>query len=376
MMSGKIVSLALMPMMAVAAPVQPSHAEAFHVYIGTGAEHIYMMELNSSTGQLRLLGEATEAQRPGFLALHPRVPVLYAVESADGGSVCAYRIDDDTGRLTRINRRSSKGNGPCHVAVSPECGHVAVANYGSGSTATIPIDAEGVLGEGGGFAQHEGHSVNPQRQEGPHAHSVTFHPNGGLLLAADLGTDKVYRYRYAATQDALTPHAQPYVELAPGSGPRHVAFHPSARYVYVVNELGNTVTVFECDGPEGEMRPIQTIGTLPEGYSGENTTAEIRVHPTGGFVYASNRGHDSIAAFSVDGTTGKLSTLGQTPCGGVVPRNFNIDPTGRFLLVANQESNNVSVLEIDSNNGSLSSTQVSVDVPKPMCVVFRATATE
>lgn len=374
MLSSKIVSLALIPMMAVAAPAVPGGAEEFRVYIGTGADHVYLMQLSTSSGALRLAGEATEAQRPGFLALHPRVPVLYSVESVDGGSICAYRIDEDTGRLSLINRRSSKGNGPCHVAVSPECSIVAVANYGSGSIATVPIDDAGVLGKGGGFAQHEGHSVNPQRQEGPHAHSVTFHPDGGLLLAADLGTDKVYRYRYSGERDALTPHDQAYVELAPGSGPRHVAFHPSARYVYVVNELGNTVTVFECHGAEGAMKSIQTVGTLPEDFTGDNTTAEIRVHPSGRYVYASNRGHDSIAAFSLDAETGKLAPLGQTPCGGAIPRNFNIDPTGRYLLVANQESDNVAVLEIDPNQGTLSLTDVRVNVPKPMCVLFRATS--
>jgi 6-phosphogluconolactonase len=372
----------LLPMAALAAPLDAvGDAPAYwRVYIGTytqgASDGIYLLRFDPQSGHLELLGLAAEVENPSFLALHPDKPLLYAVgefgrgtENAQG-AVSAFAIAPDTGMLALVNRASPVGAGPCHVAVAPSGRHVAVANYGGGSVALLPLDSDGALEEASAFAQHEGRSVNPRRQEGPHAHSVTFDPTGAYLFVADLGIDKLLVYRYDADTGDLAPHDPPHSAVAPGAGPRHFAFHPSGRFAYVVNELGNTVTAFGYDATAGRLEELHSVGTLPAGFTGENTTAEIRVHPTGRFLYASNRGHDSIASFGIDAETGRLTETGHTPTGGKTPRNFHVDPTGRFLLAANQGSDSVVVFRIDEDGGTLEPTGDSVEVPSPVCVVF------
>jgi 6-phosphogluconolactonase len=378
-----LLSLAVIPFAVTAAPTASSSAEeaspSWRVYVGTytqgASTGIYLLVLDPLSGRLEMQGVACETENPSFLAMHPTKPVLYAVAEMGlpEGVVSAFQVDVESGLLTLLNRRATKGPGPCHVAVAPSGRHVAVANYTGGSVALLPVLDDGQLGEATGFVQHEGHSVNPQRQEGPHAHSVNFDAAGRFLFAADLGADKVFVYPYDEDTGSLAAQGAPFVELAPGAGPRHFTFHPSSRYAYVVNELDNTVTVFAYDTKTGHLQAMQSIGTLPDGFESVSHTAEIRVHPSGRFLYASNRGHDSIAVFAFDLDSGTLTALDHTPTGGETPRNFNIDPTGNFLLVANQSSDNVVVFRIDAESGRLTPTGHAVKVPSPVCVLFAAT---
>jgi len=367
-----LMTLAIIPFAFAGANATPP----WRVYVGTYAQGdekgIYLLHFNSETGQIKLEGRACEAEGPSFLALHPSKPVLYVVGETvyPEGIVGAYRIDGRTGLLTLINQQSSKGRAPCHLAVAPAGKHVVVANYSSGTVSMYPVEENGGLGAACAVVQHTGTGANPRRQEGPHAHSVNFDAAGRFVFAADLGVDKVYVYRYDAAEGTLAPAASPFATLAAGAGPRHLAFHPSGRNAYVANELDSTVSAFAFNAESGQLDMIASVPTLPPDFEGESTTAEIRVHPSGRFLYASNRGHDSIAVFSLDPETGRLTPLGHAPSGGETPRNFNIDPTGRFLIAANQASNNVVVFRIDSENGSLELTGEEVAVPEPVCVVF------
>lgn len=353
--------------------VETSH---WWVYIGTytggGSEGIYLLRMDAATGALESLGLAAIVQNPSFLALHPKRPLLYAVgEQAEGGAVSAFDIADD-GRLDFLNKSSSVGKGPCHVAVDRDGCHALVANYGGGSVAALPIDASGKLGPASSFIQHAGSSVNPHRQEGPHAHSVTLDAAGRFVFAADLGMDKIMVYRLSEPDGVLEPNEPPFAALTPGSGPRHFAFHPNGRFAYVINELSNTVAVFEYDADAGKLTHVETVNTLPEDFKGDNTTAEVRVHPSGRFVYGSNRGHDSIAVFQVNGETGGLTPAGHTSTGGKTPRNFGIDPSGRYLLAANQDTGNVVAFAIDRETGALTATGQEISVARPVCVTFCA----
>ena len=354
-----------------------TEAEVQRVYFGTytngASQGIYVADFDSSSGAISNLRVAAKTENPSFLAKHPALPVIYAVgemvkePDGDGGTVSAFRMEE-SGELTLINRASSVGAGPCHVAVAPSGKHVAVANYGGGSVALLPIDDTGTLGKASAFIQHEGSSVNKDRQGEPHAHSVTFDASGKFLIVADLGIDKLAIYKYDAAVGSLTA-ADPAV-LKPGAGPRHTKFHPTLPVLYTVNELGNSVTVFLFDAASGATKELQTISTLPSDSKGTNTTAEIRVHPSGRYVYASNRGHDSIAVFAVDEQSGELSATGQTPTGGRTPRNFNVDPGGKYLLAANQNSDSVVTFAVDGKTGALKQVGEPLSVPMPVCVFF------
>ena len=347
---------------------------ACRVYVGTytggGCEGIYTFTFDTETGAPGPVSLAAATENPSFLALHPAKPVLYACgEMAKGGTVSAFRRASAAGRLTRINDVSSEGAGPCHVAVSPSGRHVAVANYRGGSMALFPVAEGGGLKPACATRAYTGQGAHPKRQKAPHAHAVNFGPEGNTLYVTDLGTDRIHIYRYDAEPGTLEEAEPPAAHLAPGAGPRHLALHPSGQYAYVVNELGNTVTAFTRNGAGG-LTSIQTIGTLPDTFTGDNTTAEIVLHPNGRFLYASNRGHDSIVAYAIAADTGRLRLVGHAPTGGKTPRNFNIDPAGRFLLAANQDSGSIAVFRINSDAGTLKPTGVSILVPRPVCVVF------
>jgi len=343
-------------------------------YTGESSQGIYLVEVHEKAGRFYERGLAAKTENPSFLAKHPKLPVIYAVGEiegdGDGGTISAFRIDAETGMLSALNQASTGGAGPCHVAVAPSGAHVAVANYSGGSVALLPLGEDGSLAPASAFVQHAGSSVNPQRQEAPHAHSVHFDPSGKYLLSADLGTDQLLVYRYDETAGTLTPNDPPFAALPPGAGPRHFVFHPSGKFVYVVNELDSTVSVFAWDGETGALEAVQQIGTLPKDFTGESTTAEIRVHPTGRFLYASNRGHDSITVFTIDAKTGLLNLVGHSPTGGSTPRNFNLDPSGRFLIAANQRSDSVFLFRVDQNTGRLTATGSSVAVGAPVCVLY------
>ena len=348
-------------------------AEARHVYVGTytggDSEGIYLLDFDDESGAIALKGLAVAVENPSFLALHPTEPVLYATaRSGDQDVAASFRIAPETGLLTALNQQSAGGSGPCHVAVTLDGKNAAVANYSDGTVSVYPLEKEGGLGAASAFFQHTGTSANPNRQTGPHAHSVNFDDTGRYLVVADLGIDKLMVYKREG--GTFVPNDPAFASVAPGAGPRHFAFHPTRPYAYVVNEMGNTVTAFRWDVKTGTLSEVGTVPTLPEGFEGDNTTADIEVHPSGKFVFASNRGHDSIAAFAVDEATGALTPLGQTKSGGVRPRNFTQSSNGAFLLVAHQDTHDIFVFRINQETGELTPTEGKVTVPSPVCLVF------
>jgi 6-phosphogluconolactonase len=349
-----------------------------HVYIGTytrgKSEGIYLYYMDKSTGSLEFASVAGGIENPAFLAIHPQQIYLYAVNEVGqfagkpGGAVSAFAIDSETGELTLLNQQSSQGPGPCHLSVDHTGQYVLVANYSGGSVSVLPINSDGKLGEATDFVQHEGSSVNPRRQEKPHAHSIMVDESNRYAFVPDLGMDKIMIYRLNLTEGKLEPNDEPWAKVKAGAGPRHFDFHPNGKYAYVINELDNTLIAFAYDAARGSLREIQTISTLREDFSGTSYCADVHVSPSGKFVYGSNRGHDSIAIFGIDEDTGRLTCAGYEPTQGKMPRNFAIDPTGAFLLAANQDSDNVVVFRIDRQTGSLKSTGSMIEVPKPVCV--------
>ncbi len=352
-----------------------------HVYFGTytkGASRgIYRSDFDPETGALSEAELVAEVSNPSFLTLHPTRPFLYAVsEDAEfqdqpGGGVTAFAVTAETGALTPLNSQGSGGAAPCYLTVDNSGQNVLVANYSGGSICVLPIDDDGSLVPASCLIQHSGNSVNPQRQEGPHAHSINVAQSNDFAVACDLGLDKVLVYRFDADRGELTTNEPPSTSVKPGSGPRHFAFHPGGQFAYANSELTSEVVALLYHPQEGALFGTQAVSTLPEGFDGKNSTAEVQVHPSGRFVYCSNRGHNSIAVFRVDETTGRLTPVQHQSTEGRIPRNFAIDPTGRFLLVANQETDNVVVLAIDPESGELSPTGISRNVAAPVCVKFR-----
>jgi len=352
-------------------------AESISVYLGTytggrnAGKGIYRSALDLKTGQLSDPVLAAEARNPSFLEIHPNGRFLYAVSEAGGaGSVSAYRIEDGTGDLTLLNERPSGGAGPCHVSIDHAGRNVLVANYGSGSASVIPIEPDGRLAEPTGFVQHEGSGVNPKRQKGPHAHSINVSPDDRFAFVADLGIDKIMTYRLDVQKGTIAANRPAFAKVRLGAGPRHFVFHPEGRYAYVINELDCTMTAFAYDSAVGVLTEIQTITTLPQGYDGRNTCAEVRVHPTGKFLYGSNRGHNSIVVYRIAAAKGTLTFVEHETAEIDTPRNFNIDPTGRFCLVANQGRDSVVVFRINHQTGVLDPTGYKISVAKPVCVRF------
>ena len=348
------------------------------VYIGTytrgESKGIYIYKMDLDSGALTPVGVIDAGPNPSFLAVHPDHRFLYAVneiaeyEGEKTGSIAAFSIDPTTGRLDFLNRQTSQGALPCHLVVDAAGKNVLLANYIGGSVSVLPILDGGKLGRATSVRQHQGSSVNPSRQTGPHAHSINLDRANRFAVTADLGLDKVLVYRFEGATGKLTPNDPPSVSLKAGAGPRHFAFHPSKPYAYVINELDSTVTTFTYDSNLGVLESIQTLSTLPERFEGVSHTAEVQVHPSGRFAYGSNRGHDSIAMFKVDDATGKLTSIGHEPTGGKTPRNFGIDPSGRYLIAANQDSDTLVVFRIDPAAGRLQSTGIVIDVPAPVCV--------
>lgn len=349
------------------------------VYLGTyttrsTSKGIYVSRLDGASGALAKAELAVETENPNFLAIHPGGSFLYANQTGsratDAGYVSAYALNAESGKLTVLNGQSTGGSGPCYLVVDKAGKNVLVANYRGGSVAAFPIGKDGKLGESTALVQHVGSSVHPQRQTGPYPHSINLDPANHFAIAADLGLDKLLVYRFVAAKGTLTPNDPPSASVKPGAGPRHFAFHPKGHHAYVINELQSTVTAFEYDAGRGVLTEIQTLSTLPSDFKGQNSTAEVQVHPSGRFLYGSNRGHDSIAVFAIDAGTGKLAHVENQATGGHTPRNFGIDPTGRYLLAANQQSDNVVVFRIDAATGRLRSTGHQTDVPTPVCVKF------
>ena len=343
----------------------------------TSSKGIYAYRFDANKGQLTPIGVAAETTDPSFLAVHPSGKYLYAVNEISNfnggseGAVSSFAIDAKTGTLKFLNQVSTRGPGPCYVSLDKTGSYVLVANYDGGSIASFPVQRDGTLGTASGFVQHSGSGPDKQRQEGPHAHWVGTSPDNRFALAVDLGLDEVLVYKFDADQGTFTPLLTGFAKVKPAAGPRHLAFAPNGKFAYVVSEMGSSVTAFSYQAKNGTLTELQAISALPPDYSGRKEAAEIAIHPSGKFLYTSNRGHDSIAIFSI-GKKGLLKSLGYVLTGGKTPRHFAIDPTGNYLLAENQESNNIVVFHIDAASGSLTPTGQTVEVPSPVCVTFVA----
>jgi len=361
---------------------QKSAAAGTLVYIGTytgpKSKGIYVSRMNPATGQLTPPELAAEIGSPSFLAVHPTRDLLYSVNEVNtfqgkpAGGVSAFSIDRATGNLTLLNQESSAGAGPAHLIVDKEGRNVLVANYGGGSVAVLPIDSDGKLKPASSFVQHTGSSVDPSRQKEPHAHSINVDAADRFAYVADLGLDKVLVYRYDSAKGTLTPNDPPFTAVKPGSGPRHFAMHPGGKYAYVINELTCTVTAFRHDAGRGALTEIETVSTLPPSTAMQPqfSGSEVQVHPSGKFLYAANRGHDTIAVFTIDQATGRLTLVQNQLTLGNIPRGFGIDPDGKFLLAGNQKSDTLIVFRIDQQSGKLAPTGQKLDIGAPVAVKF------
>ena len=357
-----------------------------YVYVGTytdtlphvvgKGEGIYRFTLDPRDGALVPVGVTGNVVSPSFLALHPSQGFLYAVEEAAEspgeatGTVAAFAIGAADAGLTFLNRQSTHGNGPCHLTVDPTGAYLIAVNHGSGSVAVYPIRTDGSLSEASDLVQHVGSSVHPRAQRGPHAHSVNFDRSGRFAFVCDKGIDKVMIYQLDHGRGKLTPNDPPFAAVQAGSAPRHLAVHPTRPYVFIINEISSTIISFQLDEATGALTEIQTVSTLPADYTGQNSTADIRVHPNGKFVYGSNRGHNSLAIFAIDGHSGRLTSLGHESTRGEIPRNFNFDPSGKLLLVANQNSHNVVAFAVNAESGALTPNGAQTSVPSPVCIQF------
>ena len=370
-----LLAFATLAASALAAPA--GKTEPVTLYVGTYTDGtsrgIYRFTFDPATGATTEPVLAGETKNPSFLALHPNGRFLYAVgevssfEGAKTGAVSAFAIDPKTGDLTLLNQQSSEGAGPCHLVVDKTGRNVLVANYGGGTVAVLPIDADGRLKKASSVRVHEGSGPNQARQQKPHAHGIYLDAAERFAFSPDLGADRVFVYRFDAAKGTLEPHGA--APLDPGAGPRHLAFHPSGKFLYTINELLSTVSAFSYDASKGTLAPLQTVSALPAGFSGTSWTAEVAVSADGRFLYGSNRGDDSLAVFRIDAGTGRLTAAGHAPVGGKNPRHFTIDPTGRWVLAAHQGSGTIAVLKIDPATGMPTLVGSPVKVDKPVCLL-------
>ncbi|MDQ6871821.1 MAG: lactonase family protein [Gemmatimonadota bacterium] len=353
------------------------------LYIGTYTEGgrtdgIHLVHMDRRSGKLRRVGSVDAGANPSFLAIHPTGSVLYAVneiEKYDGkasGAVSAFAIARDTGALTRRNQQASEGSAPCYVSVDRSGRVVLVANYDGGSVALLPIQADGSLAPATQAVQHTGSGPNRERQAAPHAHCVVADPSNRFVLATDLGADRVFVYGLDLERQSLLRVEGGTAVMRPGAGPRHIAFHPTLPLVFVANELDSTVVTLRFDAVSGALAPLDTRSSVPAGWTGTNYPADIHVAPSGRTLYVSNRGHNSIAVFSIAGSTGALALSQIISTEGDWPRNFSLDPSGRWLLVANQRSNSIVVFRRDEESGKLTTTHQQIAIPSPACLRFRA----
>ena len=364
---------------AAAAPPPPA-AGACLVYAGayTGPQSkgIYCWTLDTATGSVASAGLAGETTSPSFIEVAPNHRFLFAVNEVDSfqgkpaGSVTAFSIDAATGKLTLLNQQTSGGRGPCYLTVDSQTKNVLVANYNGGSIECLPIQSDGRLGTPTAFFQHTGKSIVAGRQDVPHAHCIVLDAAGKFAFVCDLGLDKVMSYRFDASQGTLTPNQPAFTATKPGAGPRHLVFAPDGRQAFVINEINSTIAHYAYDAAAGTLAELQTVSSLPQGFTGTSTAAEIAVHPSGKFLYGSNRGDDSIAVFGMDAANGSLAFLQRVPAGGKTPRNFAIDPSGKFLFAANQGANNIVIFNLDPATGRLSPSGKVLDVASPVCVKF------
>ncbi len=374
---------------------QRTNAEERLVFISAfaagakGAIQAYHLDLDS--GQLKLASRTTGVENPFYLAVSPDQKFLYSIHAKQFGGkepeqIAAYAITNRNGELKLLNRQSARGTAACYLDVDATGKTVLVANYSSGSVASLPVSGDGALGEAAAFVQHppppplakggsggpplaKGGSggVDPARQKEPHAHCIVVSPDNRFVYAADLGLDQVLCYRLDAAKGKITANQPPFARTPPGAGPRHLTFHPKGKLVYVINELSNSVTVFDYDSNTGALTSKQTISTLPKDFTGKSYCADLKITPNGRFLYGTNRGHDSIARYRI-GDDGRLTLLGIEPSRGKGPQNLAITPDGRLLLCANMPGNNVAVFRIDQQEGGLTAVGSPVAMPSPSCI--------
>jgi 6-phosphogluconolactonase len=364
----------ILPLSRASAAAGSKYLVYIGTYTGPKSKGIYAYWFDAATGKTESVGLVGEMVRPSFLALHPNGRFLYAVselgnDGKENGSVTAFAIDFKSGMLAALNTVTSGGGGACHLVVDKTGKSLIVANYGSGSVAALPVGADGRLGAAASLIQHSGSSVDRRRQNGPHAHAVVLSADNRFVFVPDLGLDQIRIYRLDAATAQLTPNDPPFVSTKPGSGPRHFAFSPNHKFAYTLHEMGSMVTAWAYTPASGKLSELQTISTLPADFHGEDNSAEIEVHAKGRFLYASNRGHDSITVFAI-GRDGKLTVVENVPTQGHIPRNFKIDPTGRYLFAANQNTNNIVLFKIDPGTGRLSAAGQTLEVQSPVCVQF------
>jgi 6-phosphogluconolactonase len=388
LLNSVVLAALLLALCSSAAAQKRTPNKPYLVYVGTyttktDSKGIYAYTFDPGTGKLSSLGVAAESEDPSFLAVHPDGKYLYAVNEIDhfgaqkSGAISAFSIDPKSGKLTLLNQAATQGGGPCHISLDKTGQNVLVANYDGGSVAVFPVREDGSVGPASTFVQHSGSGPDKERQEGPHAHWIGTSPDNRFALAADLGLDEVLIYRFNGAKGTLAPANPPYAKLDPGSGPRHIAFHPNGKFAYALAEMENSVTAFAYKASNGSLATLQTVSalsTLRKEYKGPKEAAEIAVHPNGKFLYVSNRaGIDTISAFSIDPAKGTVHLKSEYPTMGKTPRNFAIDPTGKFLLAANQESNNIVTFRVDVTTGALTPTGDIAEAPAPVCITFVAT---
>lgn len=356
--------------------------ESCLVYVGTytngASDGIYICRLDKSTGQLCQIDVVGNVDNPSYLAIDVERHRLFAVNELSrigerpGGGVTAFAIEPASGELSLINQQYSHGGAPCYLTIDKSGRYLFVANYSGGNIAVLPLDEDGALGEQTNIISHSGNSLHPERQEGPHPHSIVLDPANNYAFVPDLGLDRIMQYRFNRDNGRLYPNQRPWIEVKPGSGPRHMVFHPNNRSAFVINELSSTITTYTYDPANGTLETCQTISTLPEGYSGTNIAADLHLTPNGKFLLGSNRGHDSIALFAVDQETGWLGQIDCLPTQGQTPRGFAIDPSGTILLTANQNSHNIVTFWIDDEAGAIVPTGHKLPIPSPVCLKLRA----
>ena len=343
------------------------------ILVGKG-KGIHIYRFDTLSGALEPYGVAEGVRNPSYLAFHPSHRFLYAVneykefEGRASGAISAFTLDPDKGQLTFINQKPTGGTDPCHLTVTRSGDCVLVANFASGSLCVLPIRPDGSLGDDGDFVQHQGSSIDPKRQVGPHAHAVTLDLQERFAFVPDLGIDKVMIYELDAAHAKVKPNHTSWAAVRPGAGPRQLVMHPGGRFAYLINELNSTMTAFRYDDKRGALEEVQTLSTLPEDFRGSSSCAEVQITPAGDLLYGSNRGHNSLVIYAIDPALGTLRLLGFESTRGKIPRNFTVDPTGNWVVVANQDSDNLAVFRIDHSNGGLIPTGDPIEAPTPVCV--------
>jgi 6-phosphogluconolactonase len=367
---GTVVAVAFIQLSAMVAAAADS---SMWVYIGTytgrNSQGIYVAKFDPATGKLGAPELAATTQSPSFVAVHPNHRWLYAANEVRVGQVSGFSIDEQTGKLTALNQQPSGGDSPCHLSVDKSGKCLLVANYNSGSIAAFPIGPDGKLGEAGSKIQHQGSSVDRQRQSGPHAHFIATDPANQFVLVCDLGMDKVMVYRLDPAKALLTPNDPPSVSIKAGSGPRHFVFSPNGQFVYVISEMAASMTALSYDAKAGALKELGALSTLPADSTAQKSCAEVQISASGKFVYGSNRGHDSIVVYSTD-PSGNLTLVQHQPTQGRGPRHFALDPSGKWLLAENQNSGNVVVFSVDGQTGKLTPTEEKIAVGSPVCIEF------